>query len=152
MRSNPFQRHGSISSESSNDALRKHGILPPREPTPTSPSPPSSPTLDDVLNEFDFDDLQELADDAPDDETERMIAMHRKKRLQEERRDQARARFGRVYPIGREDYMREVTEASKANEEDDDNERGTGVVCFLYKDGYVFILLLRPGAEHFVEQ
>lgn len=46
-----------------------------------------------------------------------------------------RARFGRLYPIGREDYTREVTEASKVNEEDDQVERGTGVVCFLYKDG-----------------
>lgn len=87
-----------------------------------------------------MDDLQELAEDAPDDETERLIAMHRKQRLQEERRDQARARFGRVYPIGREDYTREVTEASKINEEDDDNEKGTGVVCLLYKDGYVLCI------------
>jgi len=63
--------------------------------------------------------------------------MHRKQRLAEERRDEARARFGQVYPIGREDYTREVTEASKKDEEDDDNEKGTGVVCFLYKDGYV---------------
>lgn len=46
------------------------------------------------------------------------------------------ARFGRVYPISREDYTREVTEASKVNEEGDEQERGTGVVVFLYKDGY----------------
>jgi len=74
------------------------------------------------------------------------------------------ARFGRVYPIGRDDYTREVTEASKASvdedgnvvsedrkrdEDDEDDEedgvgdrkkdkkggKGTGVVCFLYKDG-----------------
>lgn len=63
--------------------------------------------------------------------------MHRRQRLADERKDQARARFGRVYPIGREDYTREVTDASKIDEEDDDNERGTGVVCFLYKDGQV---------------
>jgi streptomycin 6-kinase len=111
--------------------------LPPRAPTPPSPSPPPSPSLDDILNDFETNELQELAEDAQDDETERLIALHRKKRLQEEKRDQARARFGRVYPIGREDYTREVTEASKVNEEDDDNERGTGVVCFLYKDGCV---------------
>ncbi|KZT24080.1 hypothetical protein NEOLEDRAFT_1135615 [Neolentinus lepideus HHB14362 ss-1] len=46
-----------------------------------------------------------------------------------------KAKFGRVYPIGRDDYTREVTEASKVNEEDDNEERGTGVICFLYKDG-----------------
>ena len=45
------------------------------------------------------------------------------------------ARFGRVYPIAREDYTREVTEASKVNEEGDAQQRGTGVVVFLYKDG-----------------
>ncbi|KAF8968312.1 thioredoxin-like protein [Flammula alnicola] len=118
-----------------NDALRKHGILPPREPTPPTPSPPPSPTLDALLNDFTPKELQELSEDAPDDETERIIALHRKKRLAEERKDQARARFGRVYPIGREDYTREVTDASKVDEEDDDNEKGTGVVCFLYKDG-----------------
>ncbi|KIM49535.1 hypothetical protein M413DRAFT_6539 [Hebeloma cylindrosporum] len=58
-----------------------------------------------------------------------------RQRLAKERKDQAHARFGRVYPIGREDYTREVTEASQVDEEDDDNEKGTGVVCFLYKDG-----------------
>ncbi|KAF8162826.1 thioredoxin-like protein [Crassisporium funariophilum] len=118
-----------------NDALRKHGIIPPREPTPPSPSPPPSPTLDDLLNDFTPSELQELSEDAPDDETERLIALHRRQRLAEERRDQTRARFGRVYPIGREDYTREVTAASEIDEEDDDNELGTGVVCFLYKDG-----------------
>jgi len=118
-----------------NDALRKHGILPPREPTPPSPSPPPSPPLDDLLNDFNTKELLELAEDAPDDETERLIAQHRNQRLAQERKDQARARFGRVYPIGREDYTREVTEASKVDEEDDDNEKGTGVVCFLYRDG-----------------
>ena len=54
-------------------------------------------------------------------------------------RDSKTARFGRVYPIGREDYTREVTEASMANEDDDTKELGTGVVCFLYKDGWVHL-------------
>ncbi|KIP10289.1 hypothetical protein PHLGIDRAFT_65912, partial [Phlebiopsis gigantea 11061_1 CR5-6] len=46
------------------------------------------------------------------------------------------ARFGRVYPIGRDDYTREVTEASKIDNDDADmSGKGTGVVCFLYKDG-----------------
>lgn len=59
------------------------------------------------------------------------------KRREEEKREERLGRFGRVYPIGREDYTREVTDASSINEEDDEDERGTGVVCFLYKDGYV---------------
>lgn len=45
------------------------------------------------------------------------------------------ARFGRVYPISREDYTREITDASQVNEEGDEQQRGTGVVVFLYKDG-----------------
>lgn len=82
-------------------------------------------------------------------------------------RESVGARFGRVYPISRPDYTREVTEASKQDplaeqrraqgEEDSDEDeevetgagtlnkgakradqgrpKGTGVVCFLYKDG-----------------
>ncbi|KAG6845199.1 hypothetical protein H0H87_012526 [Tephrocybe sp. NHM501043] len=118
-----------------NDALRKYGIIPPREPTPPSPSPPPSPTFDDLLNDFTPSELREISEDAPDDETERMIAAYRLRRLAEDRKADKRARFGRVYPIGREDYTREVTEASKVSEDDDEEETGTGVVCFLYKDG-----------------
>ncbi|EIN07869.1 thioredoxin-like protein [Punctularia strigosozonata HHB-11173 SS5] len=119
-----------------NDALRKHGILPPLEPTPPSPSPPPSPTLSDALDDFTPAELQELADDAADEETERMIAAYRRQRLDEMKREERRGRFGRVYPIGREDYTREVTEASKVDEgEGDGEEKGTGVVCLLYKDG-----------------
>jgi hypothetical protein len=66
-----------------------------------------------------------------------MIAMYRRQRIGELKQEEDKARFGRVYPIGREDYTREVTEASKVNELGDDEERGTGVICFLYKDGYV---------------
>jgi hypothetical protein len=81
-------------------------------------------------------ELQELSEDAPDDESERLIAQYRQQRITDEKKEQQRARFGRVYPIGREDYTREVTEASVVDEEDDEEEKGTGVVCFLYKDGY----------------
>jgi len=118
-----------------NDALRKHGILPPREPPPPSPSPPPSPTFDDLLNDFTPSELRGLSEDAPDDETERMIAAYRRQRLADERHAEKTTRFGRVFPIGRDDYTREVTEASSMNEEDDEEETGTGVVCFLYKDG-----------------
>ncbi|PPQ97976.1 hypothetical protein CVT26_003125 [Gymnopilus dilepis] len=115
--------------------LQVHGILPPKEAPPPSPSPPPSPQLDNILNEFSTKDLVELGEDAKDDEMERLIELHRQQRLAQERIDQSRARFGEVYPIGRDDYTREVTEASKVDEPDDDNERGTGVIVFLYKDG-----------------
>lgn len=120
---------------SSNDALRKHGILPPLEKPPPSPSPPPSPTLDDLLDDFTPKELQEISEDAHDDEAERIIAEYRRQRIAEIREDEKKARFGRVYPIGREDYTREVTEASMIDEDGDSKELGTGVVCFLYKDG-----------------
>jgi len=118
----------------SNDALRNIGILPPLEPSPPSQSPPPSPTLEEALEDLDASELRELAEDAQDDETERMIEMLRRQRVAELRK-QEKARFGRVYPIGRDDYTREVTEASKAPQEGAPENHGTGVVCFLYKDG-----------------
>ncbi|TDL27659.1 thioredoxin-like protein [Rickenella mellea] len=121
-----------------NDALRKHGILPPKTPPPRTPSPPASPTLNDLLDDFGPKDLHEIADDAPDDETQRLIEKIRRQRIAELRRAEQLARFGEVYPIARDDYNREVTEASKIDESGDEKMegKGTGVVCFLYKDGH----------------
>ncbi|KAJ7577505.1 thioredoxin-like protein [Mycena floridula] len=118
-----------------NDALRKHGILPPKEEAPRTPSPPPSPTLEDMLDELTLSEMQEMSEDAPDDETERYIAARRQWQLEHDKMMEKKARFGRIYPIGREDYTREVTEASCVNEPDDENDSGTGVICFLYKDG-----------------
>ncbi|KAI0279842.1 thioredoxin-like protein [Russula aff. rugulosa BPL654] len=106
------------------EALRKHGILPPREPTPPSPSPPPSPSLDDILEDLTPAELQEFGEDVQDDAL-----------LVQERLEAQRRRFGAVIPIGRDDYTREVTEASEQDEPGDVEARGTGVVCFLYKDG-----------------
>lgn len=59
-------------------------------------------------------------------------------RMKELAQMQLQARFGRVYPISRPDYTREVTEASKESHGgSDETPAGTGVVCFLYKPGYV---------------
>ena len=86
----------------------------------------------DILS---HDELKDLTDELDDDETERMIEHLRRQKLRELQNLQT-ARFGRVYPIGRDDYTREVTEASKADSGEADSEgRGTGVVCFLYNDG-----------------
>jgi hypothetical protein len=126
----------------SNDALRQYGIIPPKEPTPTTPSPPSSPKLHDILDDLTPEELTELGQDLTDEDLQRSIAAHRRQREAQERLHQKCARFGRVYPIGRDDYTREVTEASKVDEDDNDEEKGTGVICFLYKDGSVPALLL----------
>lgn len=56
--------------------------------------------------------------------------------------NKAARRFGEVYPIGRDDYTREVTEASRAAESDEEEKaegdgwHGTGVICFLYQLRY----------------
>ena len=115
--------------------MRKHGILPPRELTPPSPSPTPSPTLDDILEDLTPAELQELGEDVHDDAIERQIVQRRAQRLVEEHLEAQRRRFGTVIPIGRDDYTREVTEASKQDEPGDVEVRGTGIVCFLYKDG-----------------
>lgn len=131
----PFCGRPSCTLFTSNDALRKHGILPPREPSPRTPSPHASPTLHEALADLTADELRELEEDVADDDLQRTMDAFRRQRLAEERKAVKRARFGRVYPIGREDYTREVTEASKINEEEDEDQKGTGVICFLYKDG-----------------
>lgn len=78
-------------------------------------------------------ELKEMGEDANSDEVERLVENFRRQRLEEIKRA-ASSRFGRVYPIGREDYTREVTEESKVTVPGDTG-KGTGVVCFLYKDG-----------------
>ena len=136
----------------SNEALRKHGILPPRDPTPPSPPPPPSPTFDDILDDLTTGELRELGEDSRDDAAERYITQFREQRLAQERLEAQRSRFGFVVPIGRDDYTREVTEASKQDEPGDEEARGTGVVCFLYKDGYVqhAITRARPYTFHVI--
>lgn len=133
----------------SNDALRKHGILPPKVEAPPSPSPPPSPTLASVLHSSRPEDIDELDDLAADSDEERMIDSFRRQRLAEIAKEgKASRRFGEVIPISREDYTREVTEASRAPEPDEDEKNPddsfprTGVVCFLYQDGCV------PASEH----
>ena len=128
-------KHSLLTLPCSNDALRKHGILPPREPEPRTPSPPPSPTLDELLDDLPTSELNDLGEDTGDETKQHIIEQHKRQRVHEERERLKRARFGRVYPIGRDDYTREVTEASKVSEEGDEEEKGTGVVCFLYKDG-----------------
>lgn len=63
-------------------------------------------------------------------------------------------------PLGREDFVKEVTEGSKADpdgeqieDQDDDDEessprlKGTGVVVFLFKDSCVDCIVLRQPPE-----
>lgn len=131
----------------SNDALRAHGIIPPKQKAPKTPSPPASPTLASALAQGSptLDELDLLADEgAADSDEERLIDKYRRERLNEMKKEaRATRRFADVLPIGRDDYTREVTDASKAEESDEeakvneegDTWRGTAVVCFLYQEG-----------------
>ena len=92
-----------------------------------------------MLEGYEPEELREMADEAHDDDEARAIEAYRRQRIAEMQLRQRRARFGRVYPISREDYTREVTEASKVDEEGEEMGKGTGVVCFLYKDRYVVV-------------
>jgi len=116
-----------------NDALRKHGILPPKPAAPASPSPPLKPTLEEELDDLDPSILKDLADEAEDSETERLIRSYERRRLAELEEERL-GKFGDIKPIGREDYTREITEASAVDDEGEGS--GTGVVCFLYQDGH----------------
>ena len=76
-----------------------------------------------------------MGEDANNDETQRLAEIFRRQRIEEIKRAES-SRFGRVYPIGRDDYTREVTEESKVSVPGDPG-KGTGIVCLLYKDGYI---------------
>jgi len=80
-----------------------------------------------------------MGEDTNNDELERLAEKFRRQRLEEIKKVES-ARFGRVYPIGRDDYTREVTEASKVTVLGDPG-KGTGVVCLLYRDGSVLFCM-----------
>jgi len=115
-----------------NEALRKHGIIPPKASgsdsrSPSPPPLPPSPTL----SELDLEDLDISKDDSVRrDELER--AIEARKELEKQRL--GKRKFGRVYPISKVDYKREVTDASNEELEGEPENWGTGVVCTLFKD------------------
>ncbi|BGP16847.1 hypothetical protein JCM10213_003333 [Rhodosporidiobolus nylandii] len=124
-----------------NEALRKHGIIPPKEPNADrSPSPPPAPPSP-TLSELDLEDLAINKDDSVRrDELERVLEAQREK----EKETLSRRKFGRIYPIGKPDYKREVTEASNEELPGEPEGWGTGVVCVLFKDSVPESKLLMP--------
>jgi hypothetical protein len=112
-----------------------------REETPT-PSPPPSPTLQARLEGKTTDEIDELLDEANDSDTERLMQAYRAKRLKEMKQEKQLHRFGDLLPISRDDYTREVAEASKVDEEGGEG-KGTGVVCLLYVEGSVYSCEIR---------
>lgn len=65
-----------------------------------------------------------------------MMRAYRDKRMKEMKQEQDRSRFGTILPISRDEYTREVAEASQVDEPGKPKGSGTGVICFLYKEGY----------------
>jgi hypothetical protein len=88
-----------------------------------------------VLDSKSKDEIDELLDEGNDSDTERMMQAYRAKRLKEMKMEQKLRRFGDLLPISRDEYTREVADASKVDEAGQPAGRGTGVVCFLYKEG-----------------
>ena len=81
-----------------------------------------------------------MEEEANNSDDERLFQSYRLKKLQELKHADAMARSVKsgdgLRPISRDDFVKEVSEASKRDIEGDDEEgKGTGVVCFLFKDG-----------------
>jgi hypothetical protein len=138
----------------SNDALRAHGILPPkppsRSPSPDIPHLTHSDITQTIAATADAQQLSLLLEDEQlDSEDEAVFEHYRRRRLEEMRKEEKRGR------LGREDFVRQVTEGSKEvqpgeevdpQDQGDEEEggqkarrrlQGTGVVVFLYKDSWV---------------
>lgn len=125
-----------------NDALRRHGIIPPKESSGSrSPSPPPAPPSP-TLSELDLDDLSLAKDDAT---SRQALEEAFEKRREREKETLGKRRFGRVYPIGKVDYKREVTEASNEELPGEPEGWGTGVVCVLFKDRCVVVTIGQPA-------
>jgi hypothetical protein len=80
-----------------------------------------------------------MEEDAINSDDERLFQSYRMKKLDELRQENEQARKvgagDGLRPIARDDFVREVNEASQRDIPGEENEgKGTGVVCFLYKD------------------
>lgn len=145
--------------DGSNDALRAHGILPPkppsRSPSPDIPHITQADAVRAIASTADANQLSTLLEgDNLDSDDERMFEDYRRRRIAEMRSEEKKGRFGSMEPLAREDFVRQVTDGSKLNaegkvdvDEDVDSEderkpamvtsrklKGTGVVVFLFKD------------------
>ncbi|WWC60745.1 uncharacterized protein I303_103321 [Kwoniella dejecticola CBS 10117] len=156
-----------------NDALRAHGILPPkppsRSPSPDIPHITHQDAVRAIAATADTDQLVTLLENENlDSDDERMFEDYKRKRMDEMKKEEKKGRFGTMEPLSREDFVKEVTEGSKISfdedgtprdlddlDDDDEEEgdggkrgsgglRGTGVVVFLYKDSVPLSQHLRP--------
>mmetsp|Transcript_10022 Transcript_10022/g.37415 ORF Transcript_10022/g.37415 Transcript_10022/m.37415 type:complete len:258 (-) Transcript_10022:1210-1983(-) len=110
---------------------RKLGNIAPKPERPPSPPPISEKELTDTLNSLKFNALSDSAlrdasEDVQNEDERKLLEEIRHKRLREMREKATREKFGQVREIGGgNEYIKEVTEASKLND-------GTWVVCHLF--------------------
>ncbi|WWC89695.1 uncharacterized protein L201_004620 [Kwoniella dendrophila CBS 6074] len=109
-----------------NDALRAHGILPPKPPS-RSPSPDiPNITHEDAIRTLaitaDTDQLVSLLENENlDSDDEKIFEDYRKKRLNQLKIREKKSRFGTMEPLSREDFVKQVTEASKISYDQNGN-------------------------------
>lgn len=118
-----------------NDALRKHGILPPKETEVTEEDLVElvEETIAEKMAGKKADDmtLEEL-DEIEDDEDAEILAQIRRARIAELKAMQKRARFGELMHLAASDYKREVNEAGE----------GVWVVLHLFQEQLVMSKLV----------
>ncbi|KAG8178147.1 hypothetical protein JTE90_006286 [Oedothorax gibbosus] len=112
-----------------NDALRRHGILPPKEKEFTEDEIVNilESTVQEKLREDGKKALEDLSLDeldlVEDEEDERVLLEYRQKRIEEMKALAAKQRFGDVRDISAADYVAQVNKAGE----------GVWVVLHLYK-------------------
>lgn len=98
-----------------NDILRDHNILPPK---PISQSEIENEKIDNLIELEKQKDLERIILENPDDldsEDEAFYKEYKKKRFEELKTLVGKMKFGSVYPISKNEYEEQVTNASKEN-------------------------------------
>lgn len=120
----PAWHHPASSSYSSvRLSLRANHIKYLPVPSVSSPSaflPSDADLLAATLSLADPSTLHRMAEETVDSDEERLFESYRQTRLKEMQVVEKKARFGRMLPIGRSDWEREVTLGSSVNEKEEE--------------------------------
>jgi hypothetical protein len=115
-----------------NDVLRAKGILPAKQETEITEDDILSMVDQTIQQKTNGPDLSEMSlaelddkEDDVDEEEERIFEAYRRQRLDEMKAAQAKARYGEVREISKDEYVREVNKAGD----------GVWVVLHIYKQG-----------------
>lgn len=96
-----------------NDILRSHGIIPERPPSPTAEL---EAALDAAVeaqheNRLQSKDMDEL-DALEDEEDEEFLNFYKQQRIKQIQELNSKKKYGQIYPINKQEYEKEVTQAS----------------------------------------